>query len=142
MRRRLVSSTFLVVMMVVILLGVPLAVLEVRSVDSSTKTVIVTEAQMLGETMSMQVSKASPNGVNAVPLADYGPNVERMVAPDHVVTVIVDGKLPLRVHSLPAGAQAFTASYTVNHVLNNVSVHVIVQARGLPPTARSAARCT
>ncbi|GAA2002315.1 HAMP domain-containing sensor histidine kinase [Catenulispora subtropica] len=132
MRRRLVSSTFLVVMMVVILLGVPLAVLEVRSVDSSTKTVLATEAQTLGETVSMQVSKASLNGANAVGLSDFAPNVKRMIAPGHAATVIVDGQSPLRVDPLPAGAPAFTASYTVNNVLSNVGVHVTVQAPRAP----------
>jgi signal transduction histidine kinase len=131
-RRRLVSSTFLVVMMVVILLGVPLAVLEVRSVDSSTKTVLATEAQMLGETVSMQVSKASLNGANAVGLSDFAPNVQRMIAADHAATVVVDGQSPLRINPTPAGVPVFTASYTVNNVLRNVGVHVTVQAPRAP----------
>ena len=132
MRRRLVSSTFLVVMMVVILLGVPLAVLEVRSVDSSTKTVLASEAQALGETFRMQVSNASQNGTPMTSLSDYAANVERMIAGDHSAVVIVDGKLPLRVNPLPAGTPAFTATYTVNNVLNNVGVHVTVQAPRAP----------
>jgi signal transduction histidine kinase len=131
-RRRLVSSTFLVVMMVVILLGVPLAVLEVRSVDSSTKTVLASEAQALGETFRMQVSNASQNGTPMTSLSDYASNVERMIAGDHSAVVIVDGKLPLRVNPLPAGTPAFTATYTVNNVLNNVGVHVTVQAPRAP----------
>ncbi|NUP51452.1 MAG: HAMP domain-containing histidine kinase [Catenulispora sp.] len=132
MRRRLVSSTFLVVMMVIILLGVPLAVLEVRSVDSSTKTVLATEAQALGETFSMQVSKAFQNGTTITSLDAFGPNAERMIAGDHSALIIVDGKLPLLVHPLPAGAPAFTATYTVNNVLNNVGVHVTVRAPRAP----------
>ncbi|NUR25567.1 MAG: HAMP domain-containing histidine kinase [Catenulispora sp.] len=136
MRSRLVSSTFLVVMMVVILLGVPLAVLEVRSVDSSTKTVLATEAHMLGETVSMQVSKASLNGANAVGLADFAPNVQRMIAPDHAATVIIDGQSPLRVNPMPAGAPVFTASYTENNVLRNVGVHITVQAPRAPADRR------
>ncbi|WP_194894267.1 sensor histidine kinase [Catenulispora pinisilvae] len=132
MRRRLVSSTFLVVMMVVILLGVPLAVLEVRSVDTSLKTVLATEARTLSETVSMQVSKASPNGTTAAPLGDYVLNWQRMIAPDHAAVIAVDGQSPVAVNALPANTATFTATYSVDHVLANVGVHVTVQATRAP----------
>ncbi|MBS2538547.1 HAMP domain-containing histidine kinase [Catenulispora sp. NF23] len=132
MRRRLVSSTFLVVMMVVILLGVPLAVLEVRSVDTSTKTVLSTEARTLAETVSMQVSKASLNGASTGPLGDYVPNWQRMIALNHAAVIAVDGQSPIAVNTLPAGTSTFTATYSVDRVLANVGVHVTVQATRAP----------
>jgi signal transduction histidine kinase len=128
-RRRLVSSTFLVVMMVVILLGVPLAVLEVRSVDTSTKTVLATEARMLAETVRMQVSKASLDGTNAGPLGAYAKDWPNMIASQHDATINVDGQSPIQVNSaLPAGSPTFSVTYDIDNVLRNVGVHVTVRA--------------
>jgi signal transduction histidine kinase len=131
-RRRLVSSTFLVVMMVVILLGVPLAVLEVRSVDTSTKTVLATEARMLAQTVSMQVSKASLDGTNSGPLSGYASDWQHMIAGDHAALILVDGQSPIAVHGLPAGVPTFSATYDVDRVLSNVGVHVTVRAPRVP----------
>lgn len=133
MRRRLVSSTFLVVMMVVILLGVPLAVLEVRSVDTSTKSVLATESRMLAQTVSMLVSKASLDGTNSGPLSDYDTDLQRMIARTHDATIDVDGQSPIQINSaLPPGAPAFSATYEMDGVLSNVGVHVTVQAPRAP----------
>jgi len=131
-RRRLVSSTFLVVMMVVILLGVPLAVLEVRSVDTSTKTVLATESRMLAETVQMQVSKASLDGTSYGVPGAYVPDLQKMISADHAATVLVDGQSPMQVNSLPANAPTFSASYVVDNVLRNVGVHVTVPAPRAP----------
>ena len=130
MRRRLVSSTFLVVMMVVILLGVPLAVLEVRSVDTSTKTVLATEARMLARTVSMQVSKASLDGTNSGPMGTYVSNMQQMVAADHTATINVDGQSPMQVNpaAIAPGAPTFVATFNEDNVLRNVGVHVTVRA--------------
>src|SRR3954464_1779654 len=117
-------------MMVVILLGVPLAVLEVRSVAASTKTVLHIEAQMLAETVSMQVSKASRNGANTIPLREYEPNFREMIARDHSALISVDGQIPVPVPQDDplAGQPVFIGTYSVDDVLNNVGVHVIVRA--------------
>jgi signal transduction histidine kinase len=131
-RRRLVSSTFLVVMMVVILLGVPLAVLEVRSVDTSTKTVLATEARMLATTVSMQVSKASLDGTNSGPLGSYIPDMQQMIAPNHDARIEVDGQSPMQVNALPPGAATFSVTYDMGNVLRNVGVHVTVRAPRAP----------
>jgi len=131
-RRRLVSSTFLVVMMVVILLGVPLAVLEVRSVDTSTKTVLATEARMLATTVSMQVSKASLDGTNSGPLGSYIPDMQRMIARDHDARIVVDGQSPIQVNGLPPGEPTFSVTFDVDGVLSNVGVHVTVRALRAP----------
>ena len=128
MRRRLVSSTFLVVMMVVILLGVPLAVLEVRSVDTSTKTVLATEARMLATTVSMQVSKASLDGTNSGPLGSYIPDMQKMIAPEHDARIEVDGQSPIQVNGLPPGEPTFSVTFDIDGVLSNVGVHVTVRA--------------
>jgi signal transduction histidine kinase len=127
-RRRLVSSTFLVVMMVVILLGVPLAVLEVRSVDTSTKTVLATEARMLATTVSMQVSKASLDGTNSGPLGSYIPDMQKMIAPEHDARIEVDGQSPIQVNGLPPGEPTFSVTFDIDGVLSNVGVHVTVRA--------------
>ncbi|ACU69770.1 histidine kinase [Catenulispora acidiphila DSM 44928] len=133
MRRRLVSSTFLVVMMVVILLGVPLAVLEVRSVDTSTKSVLATESRMLAQTVSMLVSKASLDGTNSGPLSDYDTDLQHMIARTHDATIDVDGQSPIQINSaLPPGAPAFSVTYEMDGVLRNVGVRVTVQAPRAP----------
>jgi signal transduction histidine kinase len=135
-RRRLVSSTFLVVMMVVILLGVPLAVLEVRSVDTSTKTVLATEARMLATTVSMQVSKAALDGTNSGPLGSYIPDMQQMIAPNHDARIEVDGQSPMQVNGLPPGAPTFSVTYELDNVLRNVGVHVTVRAPRAPADAQ------
>jgi signal transduction histidine kinase len=135
-RRRLVSSTFLVVMMVVILLGVPLAVLEVRSVDTSTKTVLATEARMLATTVSMQVSKASLDGTNSGPLGSYVPDMQKMIAPNHDARIEVDGQSPMQVNGLPPGAPTFSVTYELGNVLRNVGVHVTVRTLRAPADAQ------
>ncbi len=110
-------------MMVVILLGVPLAVLEVRSVDTSTKTVLATEARMLATTVSMQVSKASLDGTNSGPLGNYVSDMQKMIAPDHDATIDVDGQSPTQINGLPPGAPTFSVTYGIDNVLRNVGVH-------------------
>ena len=132
MRRRLVSSTFLVVMMVVILLGVPLAVLEVRSVDTSTKTVLATEARMLATTVSMQVSKASLDGTNSGPLGDYVSDMHKMIDPGHEATIDVDGQSPMQVNGPPPSAPTFSVTCDIDGVLRNVGVRVTVRAPRAP----------
>ncbi|WP_370374051.1 sensor histidine kinase [Catenulispora sp. GP43] len=119
-------------MMVVILLGVPLAVLEVRSVDTSTKTILATEARMLAQTVRMQVSKASPDGTNSGP-GDYTRDWQQMIASDHDATVNVDGQSPVQVNSaLPPGAPTFSVTFDIDNVLRNVGVHVTVRASREP----------
>ena len=93
MRRRLVSSTFLVVLMVVILLGTPLAVLEVRSVDQSSRSLITTEARLLAQSVRMAIGKA--NELREPPLARYQTDFQSMIQLDHYGKIVEDGQPPL-----------------------------------------------
>ena len=129
MRRRLVSSTFFVVLMVVILLGAPLAVIEVRSVDQSNRAVIDTEARLLAQTVAMRISAATDT---TSALKEYKDEFASMIRTEHFATVIVDGQTPLDLRDTPPPPMVFTSSFHMQTKYKNVGVDVSVMAPRQP----------
>jgi signal transduction histidine kinase len=128
-RRRLVSSTFLVVLMVVILLGTPLAVLEVRSVDQSSRSLITTEARLLAQSVRMAIGKA--NNSESPPLARYQTDFQSMIQLDHYGKIVEDGQPPLYLNEpndTTPDIKLFSAQEHVPTTLPNVGVTVTVWA--------------
>src|SRR5260221_7434391 len=118
-------------MMVVILLGAPLAVIEVRSVDQSDKNVISTEARLLAQTVIMAMSKANPNP-SPIPLDSYQPDFTRMIQTDHYAKIVVDGQNPLYLNGEPGATPVFSANSHMASQYKNVGVTVTVMAPKKP----------
>jgi signal transduction histidine kinase len=132
-RRRLVSSTFLVVFMVVILLGTPLAVLEVRSVDQSSRSVITTEARLLAQSVRMAVGKAENSESPA--LDQFQSDFQNMIQADHYAKIVQGGQPPLYINEpggQPPDIPLFSATEHVQTTLANVDVTVTVSAPRKP----------
>jgi signal transduction histidine kinase len=122
-RRRLVSSTFFVVLMVVILLGAPLAVIEVRSVDQSNRAVIDTEARLLAQTVAMRISAATDTTSALKEYKDEFTSSFHMQTKYKNVGVDVDVMAPRQ----PADDQIRNSLY----LIGGVALAVLVAATGL-----------
>jgi signal transduction histidine kinase len=128
-RRRLVSSTFFVVLMVVILLGAPLAVIEVRSVDQSNRSVIDVEARLLTQAVAMRMGL--PNQT-ADQLEKFRPDFDQMIAPEHFAKISIDGQQPIYLNVDKAQSQAFTSVSRMPTNFKNVGITVEVSASRKP----------
>jgi signal transduction histidine kinase len=128
-RRRLVSSTFFVVLMVIILLGAPLAVIEVRSVDQSYRSVTETEAKLLAQTVAMRIGLPSET---AAELEKYKPDFAKMIDATHYARIDVDGQNPITLHDDKAQPKVFTSISHMTTDYKNVGISVEVSAPRRP----------
>lgn len=108
MRRRLISSTFLVVMMVVILLGIPLAVIEARAIDQNARSSIDTEAAVLANVVVIDLGITSD-----LYSAEQQRSLATILAPGHFATVEVTGHAKLALNPDPGAAGVFKKSRTI-----------------------------
>ncbi|KWX02415.1 sensor histidine kinase [Carbonactinospora thermoautotrophica] len=92
MRSRLLSSTLTVVLVVVVLLGVPLGVIQARSIESRARDHLQVESQQLASNVELWLE-------NRVPVEPQ--RLARQLRPDQYAVVRIPGRPPIAVGTPP-----------------------------------------
>lgn len=100
MRSRLLTSTLAVVLVVVLLLGVPLGVIQARSIESRARDHLQVESQQLASNVELWLE-------NRVPVEPQ--RLARQLRPDQYAVVRVPGRPPIAVGTPPREDDALTA---------------------------------
>ncbi len=106
MRSRLLSSTLTVVLVVVALLGVPLGVVQARSIEGRARDHLQVESQQLVFTVGLWLE-------NRMPVEPQG--LARQLRPDQYAVVRVPGQPPISVGVPPRGGDVLVVRATGTH---------------------------